>query len=49
MSIDDVTQLIDKLLGSATDICDICADVDGDNVIKIDDVTTLIDMLLGGN
>jgi hypothetical protein len=49
VSIEDVTQLIDKLLGAATDICDICADVDGDNVIKIDDVTTLIDMLLGGN
>lgn len=49
VSIDDVTQLIDALLGTATDICDICADVDGDSVVKIDDVTTLIDMLLSGH
>ncbi|MBQ9556205.1 MAG: C10 family peptidase [Muribaculaceae bacterium] len=45
VSIDDVTTLIDYLLGTG-DICTICADVDDNGKISIDDVTTLIDMLL---
>ncbi|MBQ9556207.1 MAG: C10 family peptidase [Muribaculaceae bacterium] len=48
LSIDDVTTLIDYLLG-AGDVCTTCADVDGNGKISIDDVTTLIDMLLSGN
>ncbi len=46
VSIDDVTALIDYLLGSG-DVCPTCADVDVDGSISIDDVTGLIDMLLG--
>ena len=46
VSIDDVTALIDYLLGTG-DVCPICADVDVNGKISIDDVTTLIDMLLG--
>ena len=48
VSIDDVTALIDYLLGSG-DVCETCADLNGDNVISIDDVTALIDKLLSGN
>ncbi|MBQ9555660.1 MAG: C10 family peptidase [Muribaculaceae bacterium] len=48
VNIDDVTALIDYLLGSDTGVCTICADVDDNGKINIDDVTTLIDMLLGG-
>ena len=49
VSIDDVTALIDFLLGSENDICTVCADVDGDSKITIADVTALIDKLLSGN
>ena len=49
VAIDDVTALIDFLLGSENDICAICADVDDDSMITIADVTALIDKLLSGN
>lgn len=45
-SIQDVTALIDYLLGSNNDICPICADVNQDQAVSIQDVTALIDMLL---
>ena len=48
VSIDDVTALIDLLLGGH-DVDNIdAADVNGDNNIGIDDVTALIDLLLSG-
>ena len=48
VSIDDVTALIDVLLGSIVDGYDaVAADVDGNGSVTIDDVTALIDMLLG--
>ena len=49
VSIDDVTALIDFLLGSENDICTVCADVDGDSMITIADVTALVDKLLNRN
>jgi M6 family metalloprotease-like protein len=49
LSINDVTVLIDYLLGSASDCCVECADVDKDANITIEDVTILIDILLAGN
>ena len=49
VTIKDVTDLIDYLLGSSLSICTICADMNGDNNVTIADVTALIDMLLGGN
>ena len=45
VSIDDVTALIDILLGSDGTYL-VHADVDGNGIVAIDDVTTLIDMLL---
>lgn len=48
VDINDVTSLIDYLLGSGTIYTD-CADVNSDTAIDISDVTTLIDMLLAGN
>ena len=48
VAIDDVTALIDFLLGSENGICTVCADVDGDSKITIADVTALIDKLLSG-
>ena len=50
ISIDDVTDLIDILLGSVLTVYDMgAADVDRDGRISISDVTDLIDMLLRGN
>ena len=50
VSIDDVTTLIDVLLGSLMDGYDSnAADVDRDGNISITDVTVLIDILLSGN
>ena len=46
--INDVTTLIDYLLGSASAIEIADADVDGDGVVSINDVTELIDALLKG-
>ena len=47
ISIDDVTVLIDILLGSVLNNYDLgAADVDGDGRVSIDDVTALIDILL---
>lgn len=47
VSIDDVTDLIDILLGSVLTVYDMAAaDVDQNGKLTIDDVTTLIDMLL---
>ena len=47
VDINDVTELIDYLLGSNNSIYTDCADMDGDSAISIDDVTALIDHLLG--
>ena len=49
VSIKDVTDLIDYLLGGNNDVCTICADVNDDMIVSISDVTALIDKLLGGN
>ena len=50
VSISDVTELIDFLLGSDNGTCAICCDIDADGEISISDVTALIDLLLtGGN
>ena len=49
VTIKDVTDLIDYLLGSSSTICTICADVNGDEDVTIADVTALIDHLLGAN
>lgn len=47
VNINDVTDLIDLLLGSVLTVYDpVAADCDGDGRISISDVTTLIDMLL---
>ena len=51
--IDDVTALIDALLGGNVDVetdhySPANADVNQDTFIRIDDVTALIDMLLSG-
>ena len=49
ISINDVTTLIDYLLGSVSnDFYEVNADVNGDDDISIADVTVLIDMLLSG-
>ena len=48
VSIDDVTSLIDGLLGGHV-TCTTCADVDADGDVSIADVTALIDKLLGSN
>ena len=49
VSIKDVTDLIDYLLGGNDGVCLICADVNGDQGVSIGDATALIDRLLGGN
>ena len=49
LTIKDVTDLIDYLLGSDVEICTVCADVNGDEEITIADVTALIDVLLGND
>lgn len=49
VTIKDVTDLIDYLLGANNNICPICSDVHGDEVVTIADVTALIDKLLAGN
>ena len=49
VTIADVTELIDLLLGGNDTACAICADVNHDSLVTIADVTELIDMLLGGN
>ncbi len=49
VNIDDVTTLIDYLLGSSVAINEAAADVDLTGTISIDDVTMLIDLLLGGH
>ena len=46
IDINDVTTLIDYLLGYNNGMCVDCADVDGDEEVSINDVTTLIDHLL---
>jgi hypothetical protein len=49
VSIEDVTALIDYLLGGSTAINVANADLSGDGKAGIEDVTLVIDMLLGGN
>ena len=49
VDINDVTDLIDNLLGLNSSACSICADFNQDGVIDINDVTDLIDHLLGLN
>lgn len=48
-SIDDVTLLIDYLLGSDNGIYTDSADVNGDHEVSIADITALIDLLLQGD
>lgn len=48
VNITDVTTLINLLLGSSGNACEICADVDGDGKVNISDVTALISYLLRG-
>ena len=47
MDIDDVTSLIDFILGNGEDVCAECANVDGMGAIDIDDVIVLINIVLG--
>ena len=49
ISINDVTALIDYLLGCDDNVCVVCADVNCNGVVSIGDVTDLIDLLLAGN
>lgn len=49
VAINDVTSLIDYLLGGETGACAICADVNASGDVTISDVTALIDLLLSGN
>ena len=46
VNIKDVTDLIDYLLGSNNEVCEVCANVKDDGAINIADVTALIDLLL---
>ena len=48
IAINDVTALIDYLLGGNDNACLICADVNGQGGVTIADVTALIDLLLSG-
>ena len=49
VSIDDVTKLIDFLLGGDNGACLVCGDVETDGKISIADVTALINHLLRGS
>ena len=49
VDIDDVTALINTVLGTPSGACPVCSDVNGDEVIDIDDVTALINSVLGNN
>jgi hypothetical protein len=49
VAINDVTSLIDYLLGGEHGACAICADVNASGDVTISDVTALIDLLLSGN
>ncbi len=48
-NIDDVTALIDYLLGTGSSINTDAANCNGDSIVNIDDVTALIDYLLSGS
>ena len=48
--VDDVTALIDYLLGGSAEVLNLDnADCNNDGFVRIDDFTALIDYLLGGN
>ena len=50
VDIDDVTTLINCVLGNANNACPVCANITGDDgSIDIDDVTALINKVLGNN
>ena len=49
VNIDDVTALIDYLLGTGSSINTDAANCNGDSIVNIDDVTALIDYLLTGS
>lgn len=49
VDINDVTTLIDYLLGSDADVNELAADMNADGAVDINDVTALIDYLLGGS
>ena len=49
VTIKDVTDLIDYLLGANDNICPICSDVHVGEGVTIADVTALIDKLLADN
>ena len=46
VSIKDVSDLINSLLGDGSSVCEICGDVNQDGVVTIKDVTELISLLL---
>ena len=46
VAINDVSRLIDMLMGNDAGCCSICADIDEDGEVSIADVSLLIDMLL---
>ena len=49
VDIDDVTMLIDSVLGKPSGICEVCADLDGNSKVDIDDVTAAITIVLTGS
>ena len=49
VSIADVTELIEFLLGGDNGACLVCGDVETDGIISIADVTALIEYLLNGS
>ena len=49
VSIKDVSDLINSLLGDGSSVCEICADVNQDGVVTIKDVSELISKLLSSD
>ena len=49
IDIEDVTALINSVLGNESVICATCGDVNGSGNIDVEDVTALIDIILGNS
>ena len=49
VDVDDVSMIINHVLGKSDEVCTICADVIGDSAIDVDDVSLVINMVLGKN
>ena len=47
IDINDITDLISRVLGNDPGVCPVCADVYSDQLIDINDITTLINIVLG--